>query len=310
MNTGIDLRQLRYFVCLADELHFGRAAERLGIAQAVLSQQIKHTEGRLGVTLFHRTTRRTRLTAAGEVLLTHARALLDGADRAVAQTRAMAGEATGRLTVAGVNVAMTHVIPAVLAAFRRLHPGVIVDLRPMGTGEQLRELETGEIDIAFIRPTGRAAFMQTEAVMTEGFVAALPLDHPLCAHDVLHLRDFHGQTLIGYAPILGAGYAQVLRAALRREGLQARVVQECDTTMAVAAQVASGLGVAIMPSWIANIRTPFLTYRPVVDLPRAVELMVAWPASEASPVMRDFITVTRQLAPELDARMQQTGPAR
>lgn len=87
MNEGIDLRRLRYFVCLADELHFGRAAERLGIAQAPLSQQIKLLEERLGVTLFHRTTRRTQLTSAGDTLLRHARDLLEGVDRAVAHTR-------------------------------------------------------------------------------------------------------------------------------------------------------------------------------------------------------------------------------
>ena len=179
MNTGLDLRQLRYFVCLAEELHFGRAAERLGIAQAPLSQQIKVMEERLGVALFHRTTRRTRLTAAGETLLSHAQGLLDGMDRAVSHTRAMAGQTSGRLTIAGVNMAMTHVIPPILAEFRQKWPAVIVDIRHLGTTEQLRVLGTGEVDVAFIRPTDQAAFMQVEALLLEGFVAALPKGHPL-----------------------------------------------------------------------------------------------------------------------------------
>ncbi|MFD1882879.1 LysR substrate-binding domain-containing protein [Paracoccus pacificus] len=294
MNTGLDLRQLRYFVCLADELHFGRAAERLGIAQAPLSQQIRLMEERLGVTLFNRTTRRTRLTSAGETLLSHARTILDGMDRAVAHTRAMAGEATGRLTVAGVNVAMTHVIPPILAAFRRERPAVIVDLAHLGTSEQLRTLETGEVNIAFIRPTEQAAHMQIETLLREGFVAALPKDHPLTAKAELSLRDLIAEPMIGYAPILGANYATLLRDAFRRAGLSPRIVQESRHTTTVAAQVASGLGVAVMPSWIRNVHSPYLEFRPVPELPFAVELMVAWPAGETSPIVQDFIAITRR----------------
>ncbi|MEO3997505.1 LysR substrate-binding domain-containing protein [Mesorhizobium sp. CAU 1732] len=299
MNTGIDLRQLRYFVCLAEELHFGRAAERLGMAQAPLSQQIRQMEERIGVPLFHRTTRRTRLTAAGQTLLRHARELLDSADRAVAHARAMAGETTGRIRVAGVNVALTHVIPPVLAEFRRLWPAVIVDVTPLGTGEQLRTLETGEINIAFIRPTERAAHMQLETILSEGFVAALPRGHRLAEKSEIALQDFVGEALIGYAPILGANYATIMMTALRKAGLQARVVQECTHTMAVATQVASGLGVAIMPSWIANIRSPYLEFRPVPELPRAIDLVVAWPTGETSPIVRDFIDTTRRVAADL-----------
>lgn len=296
MNPGLDLRQLRYFVCLADELHFGRAAERLGIAQAPLSQQIRAMEARLGVTLFHRTTRRTRLTTAGETLLRHARTLLDGMDRAVAHTRAMAGETTGRLTVAGVNVAMTHVIPPILAAFRERWPAVIVDVVPLGTGEQLRLLESGAINIAFIRPTEQAPHMQVESLMREGFVVALARGHPLAAREEISLRDLSNEWLIGYAPILGANYATIMLAALKRAGLEARVIQECTHTLSVATQVASGLGVAIMPSWIENLRSPHLVFRPIPELPRSIELVVAWPAGETSPLVLEFIATTRRVA--------------
>ncbi|TJZ90160.1 LysR family transcriptional regulator [Paracoccus gahaiensis] len=296
MNAGIDLRQLRYFVCLAEELHFGRAAERLGIAQAPLSQQIRAMEERLGVALFHRTTRRTRLTAAGETLLRHARTLLDGMERALAHTRAMASETTGRIVVAGVNMAMTHVIPPILSEFRKAWPAVIVDVVHLGTSEQLRVLETGDINIAFIRPTHQAAHMQVEPLLREGFVAALPRNHRLVAKTELALRDFEGEAMIGYAPILGANYSTILMGELRRAGLQARIVQECTHTLTMATQVASGLGIAIMPAWIQNIHSPYLAFRPVPELPRAVELSVAWPAGEASPLVLDFIAIARRIA--------------
>ncbi|EKF40147.1 LysR substrate-binding domain-containing protein [Nitratireductor indicus] len=299
MNNGVDLRHLRYFLCLAEELHFGKAAERLGIAQAPLSQQIRLMEDRLGVSLFHRTTRRTRLTSAGQTLMLHAREILDAADRAVAHTRAMSSETTGRLSVAGVNVALTHVLPPILAEFRKLRPAVIVDVIQLGTGEQLRTLETGEINVAFIRSTERAAFMQVETILSEGFIAALPRGHRLAQKDEIALSDFMGEALIGYAPILGANYVTIMMTALRKAGLQARVVRECTHTMSVATQVASGLGVAIMPSWIANIRSPYLEFRPIPELPRAIDLVVAWPNGDGSPLVRDFIDTTRRVARQL-----------
>ncbi len=306
MNTGIDLRQLRYFVCLADELHFGRAAERLGMAQAPLSQQIKLLESRLGVQLFQRTTRRTRLTSAGDTLLRHARDLLDGLDRAVAHTRAMAGETTGRIVVAGVHIALSHVLPAILAEFRQSWPAVIVDVVPLGTGEQLRTLETGEINIAFIRPTEQAGFMQMEVLASEGFLAVLPKGHRLCAKPALALRDFAGEWLVGYAPILGAYYANIVSTELQRAGVSPRVIQECTTTTAIATQVASGLGVAILPSWIANIHSPFLEYRPVTDLQGTIDLAVAWPTGETSPLVLDFIATARRVCARGPAAV--TGP--
>ena len=307
MNTGIDLRQLRYFVCLAEELHFGRAAERLGIAQAPLSQQIRVMEERLGVSLFHRTTRRTRLTAAGDTLLSHARDLLDGMDRAVSHTRAMAGQTSGRLTVAGVNMAMTHVIPPILAEFRKLWPAVIVDILHLGTSEQLRVLGTGDVDVAFIRPTEQAAYMQVETLLREGFVAALPTGHPLAAKAELTLREILSEPIIGYAPVLGTHYAALLRDAFRKAGLTARIVQECTHTTSVAAQVASGLGLAVMPSWIRNIRSPWLEFRPVPELPRAIELVMAWPKGEPSPILRDFLDTTRRVTARIAAD-QDSGP--
>lgn len=303
MNSGIDLRQLRYFVCLADELHFGRAAERLGIQQAPLSQQIKLLEERLGVVLFHRTTRRTRLTSAGETLLRHARELLDGVDRAVAHTRALAGESTGRIVVAGIQVSLTHLLPPILAEFRQAWPAVIVDVVPLGTGEQLRTLEDGDINIAFIRPTEQAAFMQMETLASEGFVAALPRGHRLAAKETLSLQDFAGEYLVAYAAILGAHYSGIVMGALHRAGVHPRVVQECTHTMTVATQVASGLGVAIMPSWITHTRSPYLEFRPVPELTHALDLIVAWPSGETSPVVLDFIETSRRVsarvAPEL-----------
>ncbi|PZX14876.1 DNA-binding transcriptional LysR family regulator [Palleronia aestuarii] len=310
MNTGIDLRQLRYFVCLADELHFGRAAERLGIRQAPLSQQIKLLEDRLGTMLFHRTTRRTRLTPAGETMLRHARELLDGMDRAIAHTRAMASESTGRLTVAGVQVALSHVLPPILEAFRQSWPAVIIDVRHLGTGDQLRTLEAGEINIALIRPTGQAPFMQTRRLVSEPLLAALPRTHRLADRAELRLSDFEGEDMVGYADVLGAPYSGVVAEAFRRAGVHPRVVQKCTHTMTIATHVASGLGLAIVPSWISNMRSPRLVFRPMPELDQGIDLLIAWPSGETAPVILDFVQTAERVCAEIAPEIGMVSVAR
>ncbi|TKT78350.1 LysR substrate-binding domain-containing protein [Aquamicrobium sp. LC103] len=299
MKHGIELRHIAYFACLAEELHFGRAAERLGIAQAPLSQQIKQLEGRLGTKLFHRTTRRVRLTSAGETFLWHAQEVLNNVDRAVSHTRAISGEQTGRIVVGGVHIAMSHFLPPIIAAFRRSYPAVIVDVMPLGTAEQLRTLESGKINIAFIRPTSETGFMQMEVLANEGFVAVLPRSHPLAAKADLSLRDFAGESMVAYAPILGASYNSVVMEALRAAGVHPMIVQEGLHTLSVTTLVAAGVGIAVVPSWVQHMVSPYLVYRPLVELPKTVELAVAWPAGETSAVVLDFISTSRRVVKEL-----------
>jgi DNA-binding transcriptional LysR family regulator len=301
MKHGIELRHLTYFTTLADELHFGRAAERLGIAQAPLSQQIKQLEQRLGTRLFNRTTRKVQLTPAGETFLTHAQELLGGLDRAVNHTRALAGEEAGHLVIGAVHIALSHFLPPIIAEFRKLWPAVTVEVVPLGTAELLRTLENGSINIAFIRPTEQSGYMQMERLASEGFLAALPVGHPLAARSDLVLADFAGEDMIGYAPILGASYSGVVVNALRRAGVHPRSVQACNHTLAVTTLVASGLGVAIVPSWVRHIASPWITYRPLAGLPESIELAVAWPTGDSPAIVQDFIATTRRVSARLVA---------
>lgn len=294
MNHGIDLRLLSYFVCLADELHFGRAAERLGMAQAPLSQQIKILEQRLGTLLFHRTTRSVRLTSAGETFLWHAQELLDKVDQAIAHTRAISGEAAGRLVVGGVQKALSDVLPPIIAAYRQKWPAVIVDIVPLGTADQLRTLETGDINIAFIRPTEGTGFMQMERLSSEGFVAAIPRTHRLAGRDQIDLADFAGEPLIGYAPILGASYSEDILAALRQAGVHPNVVQKCGHTLSVLTLAASGAGIGIVPAWVQHHHWPDLVFHPLPSLPTSIDLAMAWPTGESSPIVLDFVDIARR----------------
>ncbi|MCM2472391.1 LysR family transcriptional regulator [Rhizobium sp. CG5] len=289
MKYGIEFRHLQYFTCVAEELHFSRAADRLGMAQAPLSQQIRQLEERLGTPLFRRTTRRVELTPAGEIFLRHAQEILGGIDRAVTHTRSISGEHSGTMSVGGVHVALSHVLPPIIGEFRKRYPAMTVDVQVLGTAKQLELLQSGKIQVAFIRPTNPAGFLKTEHILHEGFVAVLPRDHRLAQMSSLTVKDFAGEPLITYAPLVGASYYHAIMDALRRAGVYPVIVQEVSHTLAIGTLVAAGVGVAIAPAWLAHNSSPYLVYRPLDDIPPEVELLVAWHAEEKSKIVLNFI---------------------
>lgn len=297
MNSAVELRHLTYFICLADELHFGRASERLGMAQAALSQQIRQLEDRLGVRLFERTTRRVKLTPAGLVMVDHAHALLNGVEEAVAHTRATADGRAGRLVIGGVQPALTRFLPGIARAFRDAHPGVMIDIQRLATGEQLLALERGAIDIGFVRPPGPSANVHTHVIAREGYVVVLPEDHKLAGSKTLTLEACAEEPMVAYAPTLGAAYRNVVLGAIRALGRQPIIVQQTDRTFTLAILVATGVGIGIVPAWIAETPIDGIVCRTLVDLPDSIELAVAWSATNASPVVRDFVAVAGRLHP-------------
>lgn len=293
MKYGIELRHLHYFVCVAEELHFSRAADRLGMAQAPLSQQIRLLEERLGTKLFRRTTRRVELTPAGEIFLRHSQEMLGGLDRAVTHTRSISGEKSGTISVSGVHLALSHVLPPIIRDFRKSYPAVTVDVQVLGTAQQLQLLQANKIQIAFIRSTNPAGFFKTERVLKEGFVAVVPIDHPLAEKESILIKDFAGEPIITYAPTVGASYYHAIMDALRRGGIHPVIVQEVSHTLAISTLVASGAGIAIAPSWLAYNPSPYVVYKPLPEIPEEVELLVAWHAEEQSRVVLDFLDLAR-----------------
>ncbi|TCV60278.1 LysR substrate-binding domain-containing protein [Neorhizobium sp. S3-V5DH] len=296
MKYGIEFRHLHYFACVAEELHFSRAADKLGMAQAPLSQQIRQLEERLGTRLFHRTTRRVKLTPAGEIFLRHAQEILGGIDRAVTHTRSISGEDSGTIYVSGVHVALSHVLPPVISEFRKRYPAMTVDVQVLGTAQQLELLQSGKVQVAFIRPTNPAGFLKAEHIRQEGFVAVLPKDHRLAGQRDLSVKDFAGEPIITYAPTIGASYYHAIMDAFRRAGVYPVIVQEVSHTLAIGTLVAAGVGIAIAPAWLAHNPSPYVAYRSLDDIPPEVELLVAWQAEEKSKVVLDFVETTRRIS--------------
>ncbi|MDP2697088.1 LysR substrate-binding domain-containing protein [Thalassospira sp.] len=297
INNRIELRHLRYFICVADELHFGRAAERLGIAQAPLSQQIKQLEERIGVQLLERTTRSVQLTEAGSVFLEKARNAISQVEIGVDAARLVMGQASGKLTIGCVSPVIHICLPQIIRLFRQRCPDTRIDIKILTTNEQLDLMAEHKIDVAFIRPPRTKANLNIEHLFSEGFVGLIPADHPLADKKNITLRDFAGLPYMAYAPILGISYQNVVMQYARRHGINLNITEEIGHTMGIVAMVAAGIGVGIAPNWVTHTPHPDVVYAPMPELPGdSVDLSLAWPINSMSPVVRHFVDAARQFA--------------
>ncbi len=297
INHRVELRHLRYFICVADEMHFGRAAERLGIAQAPLSQQIKQLEERVGVQLFERTTRSVRLTKAGEVFREKAFLALESVENGIEAARFVMGEATRKLTIGCVSPVVFTCLPGILRLFRDKCPDTRIDIKILTTDELLDAMNDGRVDIAFIRPPRSKANMNIEHLFSEAFVGLVPKEHALATKRELSLRDFAGLPYIAYAPILGISYQNVVMQHARDIDVAINIVEEVGHTLGIVALVAAGIGVGVAPSWVTKMPHPDVSYIPMPELPGdAVNMALAWPLDSKSPVIADFVNCAREFA--------------
>lgn len=305
----IDLRQLRYFVAVAEEGHVTRAAERLGMQQPPLSQQIRAMEAEIGAVLFHRLPRGMQLTESGQVLLEDARAILAQVERAVETARRVARGESGRIAVGFTSSAAFH--PFVLSAIRAFGdaaPDVSLALEEGGTVELVGALRSGRLDAAFIRaPAGEAAGIAVEPLLEEPMLAALPAHHPLAgpgprgARPAGHiaLADLAGETFILYRRPTGPGLYDAIIAACRAAGFSPRIGQEAPRMPSTLSLVAAGLGVSIIPASMRRLETEGIAYRGLTDAADLVApLHLAYRAGALSAATRRLIAQVRQMAAE------------
>ena len=235
---SVELRQLRYFVAVAEELHFRRAAVRLHISQPPLSQQIAALEHELGVRLLERTRRRVELTPAGEAFLRDARATLAELDVAVSSARAIDAGLEGVLRVGFVGSALLSIVPTTVQRFRRTRPGAEIELRERSTVEQLRAVSTGLVDVGLVRPPIEAdETMHVEVVRREHTVAALPEGHPLAELRRVPLRRLAAEPLVLFPRRQAPGYHDLLIGRLAATGVTPHVAQYAPVRVRVTASV-------------------------------------------------------------------------
>jgi DNA-binding transcriptional LysR family regulator len=266
----MELRHLRYFVGVADELHFGRAAQRLGISQPPLSQQIKALEDELGVALFERTSRQVTLTGPGRLFLVEARRTLAQAAHAIdIARRAQQGE-VGEVSIGfSSSVPFTSLVVEALSAFREARPAVRLDLTEMPRGDQIEALMQERIDVGFIRGFERpslSAPISVRLLLTEQLLVALRSDHPLAGRDrdptVDDLRD---EPFVLYQRAFGAGFNEHLTQLCARAGFTPRVVQEATGLSTLLGLVAAGMGITAITRSLGVLHPENIVFRTLED---------------------------------------------
>lgn len=313
----IDLRQLRQFVAVAEELNFRRAAERLHMSQPPLSQTIKALEDELGTPLFNRTRRKVELTPPGRVLLDQAHRVLSQMDRAVDAAKGAARGMVGRLSIGFVSSSMYEIFPAILRRFRERHPAVDLHLEELDTVDQTDALLQRRIDIALNRPpTFYSTGIVQETLIRERLIAALPGGHPLASRKTLRLRDLREEPFILIPPRWGTGYHTRVLDACQEAGFVPRVVQEAKFMHSVVGLVGAGMGVAVVPETLERVVAVGCLYRPFADKSQALtmDLGAAWHETDASPALHAFLEaarhVGRMLRPAGSARRKTTAVGR
>jgi DNA-binding transcriptional LysR family regulator len=286
----VELRHLRYFVAVAEELSFTRAAERLHIAQPPLSTQVRNLEAELGVELFDRSRRQIALTDAGELLLDEARVLLVQVEQALSATRKAGTGETGRLTIGFIPSASTSTLPAHLRAFRGRYPGVELFLRELPPDELVAQLHAGALDVCFLYLPFDDDRLEQVVVAREPLVAALPEDHRLAGSErPLAMRSLRDEPFVLPARHHMPGLNARVLDTCRRAGFAPEPVQRDVWLMqTVLGLVAGGLGVALVPSSVQHLNRTGVSFRRLKDPGEPVELGACWRADDRSPTLRNF----------------------
>jgi DNA-binding transcriptional LysR family regulator len=303
MNTP-DLRQLRHFVAVAEQLHFGRAAAALHISQPPLSRSIRDLEARLGVTLLARTRRKVELTPEGARFLEDSRRLLAQLERAVLEVGSMAAGHGGQLRLGFVSLADFGVLPALLKAYKSARPGVALALREMLSPDQATALAAGELDFGLLLPPvvppSAGADLEHVVVQRERFVAALPARHRLAREGGrnagrLAVRELAEEAFVMAPREIAPGLHDIVAALTARAGFAPRVAQEAIQMQTVVSLVSSGLGVALVPASVANLGRRGVAYRELADAHPKLDLWLAWRRGALGVAAREFVQHARRL---------------
>jgi DNA-binding transcriptional LysR family regulator len=295
----MELRHLRYFVAVAEELHFGRAADRLHIVQPALSKQIIALERELGLELLERAGG-VRLTPAGEVLYAEARAILERLDRVVASTKATARGEAGSLSIGFVGPAMWNVLPAILREHRRTHPELRFHLHELGSRVQLERLREGSLDVGFLRRLALDDVLAFEPVWREQFVVCLPDDHPLAAAEVIDLSALKDEAFVVLPREDAPAIHDVTVTICLGYGFSPKTLEEGNSPAALN-MVGMGLGVALICESAQDAALRGITFRPLTKPTPDVDLSACYRTGYRSATLRSFLETVRRVVPTVEA---------
>ncbi len=290
----MELRHLRYFIAVADELNFTRAAQRLHTAQPSLSQQIRDLEDEIGTRLLERSKRKVELTEAGRVFLAEARLVLAQADRAVARARQAGQQHALTVTIGFVPAAEITIFPAILPKLRMRCPGVNVELRSLPTMELEEALLRGDIDIAFMRRPVHSPSLNVEVVLTEPLVVLMPASHPLAAQARIEPAMLDGQPFIRTNPAYAGQLYDIVQEYFERHHVQPDVVQVATNILLNLNLVGMGLGIALLPAYVEALAGDTMCCRPLAGTAPEIELVMVTRAESHPPELDALVDLMRR----------------
>jgi DNA-binding transcriptional LysR family regulator len=290
----MDLRHLRYFATLADERNFTRAAHRLNVSQPPLSQQIKALEGELGTMLFVRTSRRVELTAAGQVFLTHATAILERVEQACLQARAVGDGRVGHLDIGSSSSLLLGPLPQLVAGYRRAFPGVNVALHEMTPAAQLVALRDARLDISYSRTPVLDEYLSAELAWEDPVVAALPRGHRLLARRKLALKDLANEEFV-LLRLESSAFAAYLNQCCVDAGFLPRASQYVVETQSIPSLVAAGLGIALVPASLASVHRRGVEFRALAGAAPRADVYALSRRDDPSAAVHGFLAKAREI---------------
>lgn len=295
----MEISQITAFLAVAEELHFGRAAQRLHSAQPPLSRTIRQLEKQLGATLFERNTRNVRLTSAGEALLGPAREILDACRLAEIAVAAAGRGQVGRVRIGFAGVSSHLLIGRWAKLVRHTHPGIefVLDSSAFAS-EALNKLLDGTLDIGLVRWIFTPPGIASRVILNEEFVVALPTDHPLAGTDGVRIEELATEPWVTLPADPGSALRDSLQRAAHDAGFTPRIVQSAPDSMALMALVSAEVGCALTVSSVAeNVNNPDVVFLPLVGGPSTLQLRIAWRADDDNAALREVLRLSEEALP-------------
>jgi DNA-binding transcriptional LysR family regulator len=288
MDQDIELRHLRYFVAVAEELHFGRAAERLHLAQPPLSQQIRKLEDLLGYDLFQRTSRSVSLTPAGEALLLRAHRTLRNVQRDIEETRSIARGEVGSLHIGFIGSAMLTTLPGIFRTYREAYPRVRLHLHESFTSLVTEGLENGSLDAGILRDGDALEGFEVITIHSEAFLAVLPATHPLARTKSISVAALRDEPFVYYPRSAGTRAYEKPLTLCEEHGFRPQIVQEASHWLTILRLIAAGQGVSIAPACVRQIASPDVVCLPLRGAKAVSNIELAWRAGDTRPIVERF----------------------
>jgi DNA-binding transcriptional LysR family regulator len=295
----MELRHLRYFRMVATELHFGRAAEKLHIAQPPLSKQIQDLEAELGFELFTRTKRSVALTPAGQAFLIEVIQIFQQLDRSIDIGRKTSRGELGQISIGFVGSATYNILPVMLQQFRDRYPHVQIELHELTTDRQLIWLREGRIDIGLIRPPIVERDLASQVIFQESLVIALPINHHLALADSIDITGLATEPFILFPRQLAPGLYDPIIAICQAAGFSPQVVQECIQMQTIVSLVSANMGVSILPASIQSAHRQGVVYKPIqvstelvsLGVEKLATIAIVWRLNDDSPTMNRLLEI-------------------